>query len=177
MPKLTDTQLVILSTAAQRDNGSVLPLPTTIKARGGAAIAVLKALLQKKLVAEVPTNSHAPVWREAKGKRFGLVITDAGRGAIGVAEDTPASSEPPKPKLRPQAAASEASSRTGTKQTLLVDLLRRDQGATIDEAVAATGWQPHSVRGAISGTLKKRLRLTVNSEKVEGRGRVYRIAG
>ena len=70
-----------------------------------------------------------------------------------------------------------ASPRTGTKQTLLVDLSRRDEGATIDEAVAATGWQPHSVRGAMSGILKKRLGLTVNSENVEGRGRVYRIAG
>jgi Protein of unknown function (DUF3489) len=40
----------------------------------------------------------------------------------------------------------------------------------------ATGWQPHSVRGAISGALKKKLGLAVASDKVEGRGRVYRIA-
>ena len=85
---------------------------------------------------------------------------------------------PPKPKRQRQSAASEPSApRAGTKQTLLIDLLRRDQGATIDEAVAATGWQPHSVRGAISGSLKKKLGLAVASEKVEGRGRVYRIAG
>jgi hypothetical protein len=41
----------------------------------------------------------------------------------------------------------------------------------------ATGWQAHSVRGAISGALKKKLKLKVASEVVEGRGRVYRIGG
>ncbi len=65
--------------------------------------------------------------------------------------------------------------RQGTKQALLIDLLKRKKGATIDDAVKATGWQPHSVRGAISGALKKRLGLTVISENVERRGRVYRI--
>ena len=43
--------------------------------------------------------------------------------------------------------------------------------------VAATGWQPHTVRGAFAGALKKRLGFTIVSEKVEGRGRVYRTAG
>ncbi len=66
--------------------------------------------------------------------------------------------------------------RPGSKQALLVDLLRRKGGATIAEVVKATGWQPHSVRGAISGALKKKLGLAVASDKVEGRGRVYRIA-
>ena len=51
---------------------------------------------------------------------------------------------------------------------------RPRRGATIAEIVAATGWQPHTVRGAFAGALKKRLGLTVESEKVEGRGRVYR---
>ena len=67
--------------------------------------------------------------------------------------------------------------REGTKQALLVGMLGRAEGATIAEIVAATGWQPHTVRGALAGALKKRLGLTVVSEKVEGRGRVYRIAG
>ena len=54
-------------------------------------------------------------------------------------------------------------------------MLRTPEGATIDEIVAATGWQPHTVRGAIAGALKKKLGLEVTSEKVEGRGRVYRL--
>ena len=54
-------------------------------------------------------------------------------------------------------------------------MLRAKDGATIGEIVAATGWQPHTVRGAMSGALKKKLGLEVTSEKVDGRGRVYRL--
>ncbi len=57
----------------------------------------------------------------------------------------------------------------------MIDLLKRKKGATIEEIVEATGWQAHSVRGAISGTLKKKLGLAVTSERVDGRGRTYRI--
>ena len=67
--------------------------------------------------------------------------------------------------------------RTGTKQALLIDLLRRPEGATIAEIVEATKWLPHTVRGAIAGALKKKLGLAVTSEKDEQRGRIYRIAG
>ncbi len=70
----------------------------------------------------------------------------------------------------------EGSAHPGTKQTLLIDLLKRKNGATIAEAVNALGWQPHSVRGAISGTLKKKLGLNVTSAAIENRGRVYQIA-
>jgi Protein of unknown function (DUF3489) len=54
-------------------------------------------------------------------------------------------------------------------------MLRQPNGATIEEIVTAFGWQPHTVRGAIAGALKKKLGLNVASEKVEDRGRVYRI--
>ena len=54
-------------------------------------------------------------------------------------------------------------------------MLRQANGATIEEIVTAFGWQPHTVRGAIAGALKKKLGLNVASEKVEDRGRVYRI--
>jgi hypothetical protein len=55
-------------------------------------------------------------------------------------------------------------------------MLKAPKGATIAEIIDATGWQAHTVRGALSGALKKKLGLNVTSEKVEGRGRVYRIA-
>ncbi|MCH8036587.1 MAG: DUF3489 domain-containing protein [Proteobacteria bacterium] len=127
------------------------------------------------------------------GRRMMLVITDTGLQAIGVAvdEQTSKQSDPtktkpkqrgrraePKPSgAKPNGRTSPAVVRPGTKQALLIDLLKRKKGATIDEAVEATGWQPHSVRGAISGTLKKKLGLAVTSERVGNRGRVYRIAG
>ncbi len=55
-------------------------------------------------------------------------------------------------------------------------MLRAEAGATIDEITAATGWQAYTARGAMSGALKKKLGLTITSEKAEGRGRTYRIA-
>ena len=67
--------------------------------------------------------------------------------------------------------------RTNTKQAQLIDLLRRPEGATIRQVCAALDWKPHSVRGALAGTLKKRLGLNVHSEKPNGGDRVYRIAG
>jgi hypothetical protein len=62
-----------------------------------------------------------------------------------------------------------------SKQDEVIAMLRRPEGATIDEVVSATGWQRHTVRGVFSGTLKKKLGFTVASAKEE-RGRVYRIA-
>ena len=59
---------------------------------------------------------------------------------------------------------------------MLVTLLRDEAGATVEAMSAATGWQAHSVRGAIAGALKKRLGFTVTSEKTET-GRFYRIVG
>jgi hypothetical protein len=199
MPKLTDTQLVILSTAGQRYGGAALPLPKSLKLQGGAVSHVLKNLLKKGLLDEQPATHDAVAWRESKdGQRLTLVIADAGRAAIGVAADE--QNQPPRANIAPRGSkrsagrrkakeskgatapnskakktASASALRSGTKHALLVDLLRRKDGATIAEAVKATGWQPHSVRGAISGTLKKKLGLAVASDKVEGRGRVYRI--
>jgi hypothetical protein len=199
MPKLTDTQLVILSTAAQREDSAALPLPKSVKLQGGAINHVLKSLLNKDLLAEQPAGRNAAAWRESKdGQRLMLVMTDTGRAAIGVPagqQSEPTQSITSRGSKRstgrrskagrqkgastPKSTAkkpSPAAPRPDSKQALLVDLLRRKEGATIAEAVKATGWQPHSVRGAISGTLKKKLGLAVTSEKVEDRGRVYRIA-
>ncbi len=65
--------------------------------------------------------------------------------------------------------------RADSKQAKLIEMLKHSDGATIDEIVKKFEWQPHTVRGAIAGALKKKLGLDVQSEKVEGRGRVYRI--
>jgi hypothetical protein len=62
-----------------------------------------------------------------------------------------------------------------TKQAAVIAMLRRPEGATVDEIRAATGWQPHTVRGLFSGALKKKLGLSLHTASEE-RGRVYRIA-
>jgi hypothetical protein len=164
MTKLSDTQSIILNAAAQRDDRNAMPLPSSL--RGGAATKVVYAMIAKGLLEEVDADlrKSEPVWR-ATGDGHGttLVATDAGLAAIGIA-DTPAT----------PAQQSAPKTRDGTKQQVLIDLLKGPDGATIDEIVAATGWQKHTARGAMSGALKKRLGLTITSEKEE-RGRVYRI--
>lgn len=189
MPKLTDTHRVILSAAAQHDGGAVLPLPAALTLKKSSAVSVLKGLIRKGLIAERPAPAGAESWREGDdGGRVTLVITDAGLSAIGVepdgtAEAPPASNttasagSPAERSGKPSADRAAPEAKAGTKQALLIDLLKRKDGATIGEVTDATGWQAHSVRGAISGMLKKKLGLPVTSEKVEGRGRVYRIAG
>ena len=62
-----------------------------------------------------------------------------------------------------------------SKQDAVIAMLRRPEGATVDEVASATGWQRHTVRGVFSGTLKKKLGFILASAKEE-RGRVYRIA-
>jgi hypothetical protein len=64
--------------------------------------------------------------------------------------------------------------KSSSKQDAVIAMLRRAEGATVDEVASATGWQRHTVRGVFSGTLKKKLGLTLASARDE-RGRVYRI--
>ena len=182
MTKLTDTQRIILSAASQRTDRLALPLPKSLK--GGAAHKVINALIEKGLLKEVNVNRTLsdPVWREADtGSSVTLVITDAGFEAIGV--EVPAAKsrkvkEATAPAPAAKASAPEPKERTpreGTKQSLMIELLRRPQGATIGDIVEATGWQSHTVRGAMAGALKKKLGLTIASVKDEARGRVYRL--
>ncbi len=167
MSKLTETQTLILSRASQQADRIALPLPDRL--RGGAANKVIVPLIRKGFLDEVEADirNGEPTWRKT-GVSHGttLVITDAGLEAIGVEMETP-KPEPERVKPIPRA---------GTKQALLIKMLEAPDGATIAEIAAATNWQPHTVRGAMSGALKKRLGLTITSEKVEGRGRTYKIA-
>ncbi len=194
MLKLSDTQLVILSAAARRRDRAVLPLPRSLKVKGGAVTKTLEGLRKKGLLDEKPATRIVTAWREGEdGRRMMLAITGAGLRAIGVEADektgkqSPSTKPPPKQRRRraqPKPSGSKPNGRTspptvrpGTKQALLIDLLKRKKGATIEEIIAVTGWQAHSVRGAISGALKKKLGLAVTSERVGDRGRVYQIAG
>jgi hypothetical protein len=64
-----------------------------------------------------------------------------------------------------------------TKLQIMIDMLQRSQGATITEIAAATQWQPHTVRGALSGALKKRHGLEITSQVEATRGRIYSLLG
>ena len=176
MPKLTDTQSTILSAAAQRADNLAMPLPKGL--HGAAANKVITMMIGRGWLEEVDADLHKgePLWRETgDGHGTTLVVTDAGLLTIGlepVVVKTMAAirthaAQPPAPKL--------PTPRAGTKQAQIISLLERPEGATIAEIVAATSWQAHSVRGMISGALKKKLGLPVTSEKVDGRGTVHRL--
>ena len=187
MTKLSDTQAIILSAAAQREDRIALPLPESL--RGGAAAKVIGAMLTKGFLEEVDADVRKgePMWRETgDGHGVTLVATDAGLAAIGIepedadtapagATDAPTEQSAPDTPTETKTAPKARTPRTGTKQAKLIEMLLADGGATIDEIVAETGWQPHTVRGAFAGALKKKLGLAVTSEKVEGRGRVYKL--
>lgn len=195
MTTLSDTQLIILSAACQREGRLVLPLPQNLK--GGAATKVVATLLTKGLVEEVDAKRGEPVWRQT-GNGHGvitLVVTDAAFTALGIEpEDSPDSAntgatgrKETEPAAEVATAAEPAPSapaakrvrktRADSKQAQLIEMLKSADGATIEEIVQKFGWQAHTVRGAIAGALKKKLGLNVTSDKVEGRGRAYKIVG
>lgn len=187
MTKLSDTQALILSAAAQRPEHIALPLPESL--RGGAAAKVVAAMIAKGLLREVDANLRRgePVWRETgDGHGVTLIATDMGLAVIGIetedantaparGADAPTEGSANDTPTEPEAAPKARLPRTGTKLAMLIAMLRAPNGATIAEIMAATDWQSHTVRGAMAGGLKTKLGLEVTSEKVEGRGRVYRL--
>ncbi|MCL4711847.1 MAG: DUF3489 domain-containing protein [Pseudorhodoplanes sp.] len=180
---LSDTQLVVLSAACQRPDRSVYPLTT--KLPGGAAAKVLGSLLKQNLINEVQAKREDTVWREDKKRgRLTLRATPAAFKALGIDEapgegdaETDAKAKPARTGKSGKGKPKARGTRADSKQAKLIEMLKTAKGATIDEIVKALDWQPHTVRGAIAGALKKKLGLNVTSEKVEGRGRVYRIPG
>ncbi|WP_210880062.1 DUF3489 domain-containing protein [Roseovarius autotrophicus] len=176
MPKLTDTQTIILSRAATRPGNLAMPLPEGL--HGAAAKMAVTRMITNGWIEEVDADSRRgePLWRETgDGHGTTLIATEAGLEAIGI--------EPVVVKtvvaIRQHAAKVPARKppiqRAGTKQAQIIAMLQRPEGATIAEIVAATSWQAHSARGVISGVLKKKLGLPINSAKEVGRGLVYRI--
>jgi len=114
--------------------------------KGGALIKVLTSLGNEGLISP---HSKGP----EGSTRFAITVA----GLIGI--------EPPV-----------KSKREGSKQSVLIDLMKRPEGATLPQMVEATGWQAHTVRGCMAGTLKKKLGLTIDSVKESGGERVYRVS-
>lgn len=187
MPKLTDTQTIILSRAATRPGNLAMPLPEGL--HGAAAQKAVTAMITRGWLEEVDADLRRgePLWRETgDGHGTTLVATEAGLEAIGI-EPVAASAVATARRAKPQPDAEPAPTteandtpkpvaiRAGTKQAQIIALLQRPEGASIAEIVEATGWLAHSARGLISGGLKKKLGLQITSVKEQGRGSVYRI--
>lgn len=151
-PKLSDLHLVLLSTAAARDTGSLLPFPASISSEPARIAKAVSELMRRSLVEEVPTKDHALRWRDDGRESIGLVITDTGRTAIGAIEGAPSQIEP---KVLDTGAVPQPPLPRSNKTSLVVGLLEREDGASIRDIAGATGWLPHTTRAALTGLRKK----------------------
>lgn len=163
--ELTPSQHAILAYALEHTRGKIEWFPEGVK--GGARKKVLEGLRTRELALQ-----EDGTW----------CVTPAGYAALGRAEPAPVPTDPtPEPAATlgaggaPHAEAPRPRIREHTKQAQVIALLRRPEGATVRQICEATGWQPHTVRGAFAGALKKKLGLTLVSDKVPGGDRVYHL--
>jgi hypothetical protein len=190
MAKLTDTQLIVLSAAAARDDGVAV---VAAKMNRATASKVGAGLVTRKLMREVRSKPGMPVWREGEdGRPISLMITRAGRDAISVGQaatavaprssnkesgEKGAATAEKRSQDRSAAKASfderAASPRAATKQALVIEMLRAKGGATLNALVEATGWLPHTTRAALTGLRKRG--FSIERTREEGADSIYRI--
>ncbi|WP_019054583.1 DUF3489 domain-containing protein [Sphingobium xenophagum] len=145
MPKLSDTQAILLIHAAQRESSSLYPLPASMA--GKPLTKPIAALLRQGLLEERKTREKTAIHRSDDELTYGLFITKAGLAAVNIGSDvdepelTRNEAPPPLPRQN--------------KSDLVCSLLARADGATLAELVDATGWLPHSTRAALTGLRKK----------------------
>lgn len=157
MTQMTDIQILLLAAAAERDDSSLLPPPEALATQGSAIRKALAALLGSALAAEVKVSDDAKTWRRIGEHRMGLIITDTGRAALagGDSAPQPAAKSARKQRSKEQTLSPAPADPAQPKSAMVLDLLRREDGATLDEIVTATGWLPHSARAALTGLRKK----------------------
>ena len=137
--KLTDTHLVLLTAAAQRPD-RLLVRPEGVIDKPARALA--DKLMRAGLIEEVSVSCKQPAWTENADRSFGLRITRGGLAAIHVEEGQPAENEDKKGGTDEEIRRPGGEPRPGTKQALIIAILQRDEGATLDELIGATGWLP-----------------------------------
>lgn len=187
---ITERQLDLITRSHCDAGGLIEPL---LALRGGAKLKMIASLAQRGLIEQMDGQ-----WRITgaaiaiiKGEAQPEDVLPAVKGAARSPTPLPAND----PELEAAVAAAEASwqqeqpnaapkrGREHSKQALVIEMLKRPEGATIAQICEATSWQPHTVRGTFAGALKKKLGLAIVSEKIEGPAgtpgagqRLYRIA-
>ena len=190
MIKLTAKQLTILSAASARDDDLVIR-PAALRPAGAAKIAA--KLLEQGLVRELRAKDNMPAWREDEhGKAFSLKILKAGRAAVQALAPQPAASNASEDEEQVSRSdlkqtgtavsvveqavqtADVGTAKPGSKRAIILALLSRDDGATTEAMMAATGWLPHTIRAALSGLRKGGIAIA-RSREGEGGASVYRV--
>ncbi|WP_034641203.1 DUF3489 domain-containing protein [Chitinilyticum aquatile] len=151
---LSATQQQILDAATRHPTGLLVWFPD--KVNGGARDCVLASLLQRGLI-----EPHVGGYRASLSAYAALDRAYPAAVAQG-ATQLEAGPTPRNP-------------RANSKQALLISMLQRPEGATIEQLCTATQWQAHTVRGALAGVVRKKLGLNLSSEKMSGQQRTYRI--
>jgi hypothetical protein len=189
MAKFTDSQLIVLSAAAARNDGLAVA-PAKMNKAGAAKVGT--SLIARGLMREVKAKPGMPVWRhDEDGRPISLTITKAGQKAIGVAEAAPAATAradmkpngaKPLAKRAPKEQAGQSgvqrtsttpTLRAGSKQALVISMLSGKSGATLDDLIEATGWLPHTTRAALTGLRQKGFSIERTREKDAS---VYRLS-
>jgi hypothetical protein len=152
--------LAVLPTASQRDDQTVA-ISSKNRKVGLSAVAP-PAPGKSKNGPTLDSPSAVKIARAAQSRPAKKIL---GRPKVSSAKKASKAKSIGKPSRKATA---------GSKQDGVIALLRRPEGASIDVLVKATGWQPHSVRGFLAGTVRKKLKLPLQSQKVDGR-RTYRI--
>ena len=176
---LNPTQTAVLTHAIDHTKGKIEWFPENIK--GGARQKVIEALFKRAMIIGsdgdwlVTAEGYDALGRERPGQRAtaetamptGAKTPKAERKAVKPTPDAAASGDGETPAPR---------TRENSKQSQVIAMLKRPEGATIQQVCDATDWQAHTVRGTFAGAFKKKLGLTITSDKAEGGVRVYRIA-
>ena len=154
MPKLTDTQLILLSAAAQRADGSLLPHPPTLAATPADTDKAIAQLVKRGLVEERNATDAGNAHRDDGERSCGMFITEAGKAAIGIVDEDPDPAAGPAPQPQPEPEPQQEPVRP-SKRSAVVELLHRDQGATLAVLIELTSWLPHTTRAALTGLRHK----------------------
>ena len=174
--RLTDTQLIVLSSAVRREDGAAT-LPDSMTEKAAQKLAA--TLVEKEFVREIRAKPDMPVWgRSEEGRSDSLIITKLGRTAIKaeddrVLEDTELGAQAQLRPTRRRAQSERSTPRQGSKLSIVIDLLCRKKGADIEELASATGWLPHTTRAALTGL--RRRGYAIERERSEKGGSAYRI--
>ena len=182
MTELSNTQHLVLSSACQHPDGIATRAATLKPAQAAKVLAIL---VDRGLVREMRARTGMPVWRQdEQGRAIAVKILKAGRQAVATADESACRVDPAKAAGSSSlggadcridnAAQPSITIGGGSKRALIIALMQRERGATVDDLIAATEWLPHTTRAALSG-LRKGGVLIERSKAERGVGSVYRI--